>query len=116
MAQLIDSNSTLWRNVEALMLAKYGKVNMNGFAKHCGVGIATIQRIQQQETSIGLAVIEKIAEKFNLAAWQILVPGFDPANPPALQPVTPGERALYEKIMSAAREIVATEPAAKKYL
>jgi len=115
MAQLIDSNATLWRNVEALMVAKYGKVNLQGFAKHCGVGIATIQRIQEQKTSIGLAVIEKIAERFNLAAWQLLVPGFDPGNPPALQPVTAQERALYDKIMSAAKAIAA-EPESAKYL
>ncbi len=60
-------------------------------------------------------MIEKIAERFNLSAWHLLVPGFDPGNPPTLQPVTPQERALYDKIMSAARAI-ASEPGAAKYL
>lgn len=115
MAQLIDSNATLWHNVEALMLKKYGKVNLKGFAAFCGVGIATVQRIQAQKTSVGLAILDKIAEKHNLAAWQLLVPGFDPSNPPALQPVSIKERELYEKIMSAAKAIAA-EPDAAKYL
>ena len=107
MAQLIDSNATLWQNVEALMLRKYGKVNLKAFAAHCGVAIATIQRIQAQKTSVGLAIIDRIAEAFDLSAWQLLVPGFDPSNPPALQPVSAKERVLYEKIMSAAKAIAA---------
>lgn len=114
-AQLIDSNATLWQNVEALMLKKFGKVNLKGFATHCGIGIATVQRIKAQETSVGIAVLDKIAAAFDLAAWQLLVPGFDPGNPPALQPVSAKERELYEKIMSAAKAIAA-EPDANKYL
>lgn len=115
MAQLIDSNATLWHNVQALMIKKFKRKNIKGFATLCGVGIGTIQRIEEQETSVGLAVIDKIAQKFDLAAWQLLVPGFDPDNPPALQAVSPKERALYNKIMSAAKEI-ASEPDAGKYL
>jgi hypothetical protein len=115
MAQ-IDNNATLWANVEAIMLARWGESNLNRLARECKIGAATAVRIKEQNTSVGLAVIEKIADHFHLAAWQLLVPGMDPKNPPALQPVTKEERALYEKIMAAAREIVATEPAAKKYL
>lgn len=107
MAQLIDSHATLWQNVEALMLKKYKRINLKAFAAHCGVGIATVQRIQAQQTSVGLAIIERIAEAFDLSAWQLLVPGFDPNNPPALQPVSAKEKILYEKIMSAAKAIAA---------
>jgi transcriptional regulator with XRE-family HTH domain len=115
MSQLIDSNATLWQNVRALMIKKHGRKNLQAFAKHCGVGIATIQRIEAQKTSIGLAVIDKIAERFDLAAWQLLVPGFDADNPPTLQPVSAQERQLYDKIMIAAKAIVA-EPAAAEAL
>ena len=111
MAQLIDSHATLWQNVEALMIKKYGKVNLKAFAAHCGVGIATIQRIQAQQTSVGISIIERIAESFDLAAWQLMVPGFDPENPPALQPISAKERILYEKIMSAAKSIAAESDA-----
>lgn len=107
MAHLIDSNATLWQNVRALMIKKFGKVNLQAFAKHCELGIATIQRIEGQQTSIGLKVIDKIADRFDLASWQLLVPGFDVNNPPALKPVSPQERKLYEKIMSAAAAIAA---------
>lgn len=115
MAQLIDNNATLWHSVEALMIKRFGKVNLKGFAALCDIGVGTVQRIQEQKTSVGLAVLDKIADKFDLAAWQLLVPGFDPANPPALQPVSQKERILYERIMSAAKEIAA-EPEAASYL
>lgn len=113
--QLIDSNATLWQNVQALMVKKYGKTNIKGFASFCEIGIGTVQRIEAQETSIGLAILDKIAQKFDLAAWQLLVPGFDPKNPPALQPVSLKERELYEKIMSAAKAIAA-DPDASRHL
>lgn len=115
MAQLIDSNATLWQNVHALMIRKYGRTNIKGFAAFCEVGVGTIQRIEAQETSIGLAILDKIAQKFELAPWQLLVPGFDPENPPALLPVSSRERELYEKIKTAAKAIAA-EPDAAKYL
>lgn len=107
MAHLIDSNATLWQNVQALMLKKFGKVNLLGFAKHCDIGLATVQRIKAQETSVGIAVLDKIAEKFDLASWQLLVPGMDPANPPVLKPDGATERKIYEKVMSVAKEIAA---------
>lgn len=107
MAQLIDSNATLWQNVQALMIRKYGKTNIKGFAAFCKVGVGTIQRIEAQQTSVGLAILDKIAQKFELAPWQLLVPGFDPVNPPALQPVSARERAMYDKIMKVAKEIAA---------
>jgi transcriptional regulator with XRE-family HTH domain len=112
MAHQIDSNATLWSNVQALMHKDFGKINLQGFAKKCGVGNGTVQRIQGQSTSVGLEVLDKIAEAHELAAWQLLVPGFDPENPPTLQPVSKRERELYEKLLNAAKEIArdATPP------
>lgn len=111
----IDTNATLWMNVQALMLKHWGEVNLNRLARECNIGPATAARIKAQRTSVGLEVLEKIADKFHLALWQILVPGMDPDSPPALQPVSMAERALYEKIMAAAKEI-ASEPDAKPLL
>lgn len=115
MAQQIDSNATLWQNISALMLKHYGKMSMKRLADECGIGLGTVGRIKEQKTSTGLEVLDKIANRFNLAPWQLLVPGFDPSNPPTLQPVSAKERALYEKIMSAAKEI-ARESDSPEYL
>lgn len=64
---------------------------------------ATVQRIKEQQTSIGLNVLDKISARFNTSAWQLLVPGFDPNNKPALRPVSDRERELYDRIMLAAK-------------
>lgn len=111
----IDTKATLWANVQALMVKHYGAENMTRLASECGVGLGTVGRIKEQKTSAGIDMIEKIADRFNLSVWQMLVPGMDPANPPALQPVSAPERAFYEKIMQAAKAIAA-EPDAQKYL
>lgn len=111
----IDTNATLWQNVQSLMIKHWGDENLNRLARECKIGPGTAMRIKEQKTSVGLETLEKIAENFNLAVWQILVPGMDPENPPALQPVSPVERKLYEKIMAAAKTIAA-EPDVKNYL
>jgi plasmid maintenance system antidote protein VapI len=108
----LDTNATLWMNLQALMLKHWGEENINRLARECHVGPATVQRIKDQRTSVGLEVLDKIANNFNLSVWQLLVPGLDPTNPPTLQPVSAVERKLYEKIMTATREIMAAEPTA----
>lgn len=112
----IDTKATLWANVQALMVKHYGEENLTRLAKETGVGLGTAGRIKEMKTSAGIDTMERIADRFNLAVWQLLVPGMDAANPPALQPVSPAERALYENIMSAAKAIVASEPDAGRYL
>lgn len=105
MSYEIDPAATLWANIQSLMKKHYGDENITKFAKDCGIGVATVTRIKQQKTSIGLDILWKISIKHNLSPWQLLVPGFDPKNPPTLQPVTLAERRLYEKIMSTAKEV-----------
>ncbi len=99
-----NSNAALWSSVLAIMKQRYGEENISRFAKDVGVGLATVTRIKEQKTSVGLAVMDRIAATFNVSAWQLLVPGFDPENPPTLQPVSERERALYTRIMSAAKD------------
>lgn len=96
MAHEIDSNAVLWANLQALMVKHYGKVNLSRLAEDCGFAQSTATRIKQQQTATGLDKVDLIAHKFNLAAWQLLVPGFDPGNPPVLQPLSETERRLYK--------------------
>lgn len=111
----IDTNATLWQNVSALMVSRWGAINITRLARECKIGPATVDRIKKQQTSVGLEPLEKIAEHFNLAVWQLLVPGLDPENPPALQPVSPAERKLYEQFRTIAKTI-ASDLDAKDYL
>lgn len=77
-----DSKETLWANVLALMKHHYGKENLTRFSADVGIGPATATRIKDRRTSVGLDVLEKIAAKFSLEPWQLLVPGLDVAKPP----------------------------------
>lgn len=92
----------LWANVAALMRHRYGHENLTRLATDCKIGPGTASRIKAQETSVGIDVLEKIGDFFGLDPWQLLVPGLDPATPPALRPVGAAERELYERLMSAA--------------
>jgi len=42
-------------------------------------------------------------------AWQLLVPGLDPGNPP-VNHVTEAEKRLYERLKEAARMVMDSEP------
>lgn len=108
----IDTNATLWANIEALMLAEWEEVNINRLARECKIGPATVVRIKDQKTSVGLEVLDKIADRFNLAVWQLLVPGMEPGNPPTLQPMSAAERRLHERVMALTKEVMAGEPPA----
>jgi hypothetical protein len=115
MADHIDSRAVLWASVRALMIKEHGKENINQFHKRTGVPLATLGRIKAQSTSVGLEVIDRIAGTFGLTGWQLLVPGFDPAAPPVLRAEKNGESIMYERILAAARDLVASEPAPPPY-
>ena len=115
MAQEIDTATALWQNVLALMLQHYGDENLSRLASECGFAQSTASRLKHQKVAPGLDKIDLIARRFGLAAWQLLVPGMDPKNPPALQPVNERERRLYERIMLAAKQI-ASDADADEYL
>lgn len=65
----------LWDNVLGLMRHHYGRENINRMARETKVGVATIQRIKDRETSVGLDVVEKIAKRYKLEPWQLLAHG-----------------------------------------
>lgn len=79
-----NSKPILWSAVLALMNKQYGGENLNRLAREAKVGPATSSRLKAQGTSVGLDVIDKLADHFKVKPWQLLVPGFDPDNPPDL--------------------------------
>lgn len=99
----IDSRRVLWASVSALMRHHWERENLNRLAREAGIGPATCVRLKAQETSVGLEVVDRIAAVFGVESWQLFVPGFDPASPPVLLPVTQAERELYTRLLQAAR-------------
>lgn len=81
----LDSKKTLRENVSNLMKSRYGGENLTRLAADAKVGPGTVTRIKEQETSIGIDLIAKVARVFKLDPWQLLVPDLDPKRAPSLQ-------------------------------
>lgn len=79
------------------------KLGQRAFAELVGIGEGTIWRIDQMQGGTNVETLEAIAAKFDIQAWQLLIPDFDPKNPPMLVPVTPSERLLWEAVEAARR-------------
>lgn len=69
--------ATLWENVRALMVLKYGKENLNALARDAKIGPGSATRIKEAKTSVGVDIVEKVAEAFKVEPWQLLAPGMD---------------------------------------
>lgn len=101
----------LWEAADALMDHAYGKENLGRLASESGFGPATSTRLKKQDTNVGIDVLEAIARRFKFEPWQLLVPGFDPKNPPvladsdAMAAVTPEERALLKHFRSLSEDV-----------
>ena len=54
-------------------------------------------RILNEEHSPQLKQIDAIAKAFQLSAWQLLIPGLDPSNPPVCE-LTKAEKDLYDRL------------------
>ena len=103
--------AVLRRNLKALM----DKAKNDGLkelssqiqlGKKAGVAQATIGRILSSEgEDSGIETIAKLAAAFGLEAWQLMVAGMDPTNPPVLQPVSRAERALYDRLKELAKDL-----------
>jgi len=66
----------LWGAVEDLMRQRYGKVNVTRLGKEAKIG-GTASRIKAKETSLGLDVLEKVADALGVDAYSLLVPDKD---------------------------------------
>lgn len=53
---------------------------------HTRLPRSTIRHIEADDTPSGTSIdtVEALAQRFHVEPWQLLVPGFDPANPPKL--------------------------------
>lgn len=77
--------AVLWDSTSKLMLSRYGKENLTRLARECKFGAATAARLKGRDTEVRLDTIQALAKRFGFQAWQLLVPGFDPENPPKLE-------------------------------
>ena len=69
---MIESKAMLWENVSALMVKRYKREHLTNFASDVGVSPGTATRIKVQSTSVGIDVLDKIADFFKIEPWQLL--------------------------------------------
>jgi transcriptional regulator with XRE-family HTH domain len=99
----VDSRKVVWASVSALMRHRWQGENISRLAREAKIGPATVARLKQQETSVGLEVLDRISEVLGVETWQLLVPGMDAAAPPVLLPVSQAEREFYARMLNAAK-------------
>lgn len=75
-----DARKVSWENVSILMRMRYGKENMSKLAHASGVGQATMTRVKEQETSIGMEKLDMIARALEVPTWQLIYPNYDFEN------------------------------------
>ncbi len=77
--------------------------------KKAGCNQRTIGRLLTCDQAPTTDILDGLASAFDLMAWQLLVPGLDPGNPP-VNHVTEAEKRLYERLKEAARMVMDSEP------
>lgn len=116
-----DIRAILAANVAALMRYAADRqtgepVSRNALARASGLSRTTIQRVvNADESAAAIDTVCAIAAAYKLHAWQLLVPGLDPSNPPVIL-ITDTERQLHERLRQVAREFerhLAAEPASQ---
>lgn len=76
--------TVIWENISSLMVSNWGKENLTRLSREAKIGPATCSRIKEQNTSVGIEVIEAVAKVFGVQPWQMLVKGLDPTHLPQL--------------------------------
>lgn len=76
--------NTLSENLKALIANDKEANSEPKVAKAAGVDQTTVNRMIRKTHSSTLDKIAKVAAVFDLQAWQLLVPGLDPTNPPVV--------------------------------
>lgn len=73
----LDLKKVLWENVLDLMEDKWKGENLTRLAREAKLGPGTAQRIKEQETSVGIDIVGKLAACFKVAPHQLLIPRSD---------------------------------------
>lgn len=102
-----NSKPVLWQNVLTLMLEHAGKENLSWLARELKTSATQIARLKDQETSVGVDILDRIAARFQLETWQLLSPGLGKKSPDAVAAESDQEKRLlaaYRKLLHEDRD------------
>lgn len=71
-----ETKRTLWENVQARMVSLWGEENVTRLAREAKIG-GSASRIKEQETSVGIDVVAKVAEALEAEPFELLLPAND---------------------------------------
>ena len=86
-------------NLDTLMKHREGLSTNHRVADKIKIPARTVGRIRNAETSCQIDTLAKLAKAFDIEPWQLLVPNYDPTNPP-VRVQTRAERDLYARMRS----------------
>jgi transcriptional regulator with XRE-family HTH domain len=66
--------AVIWKNLEDLMTAAWGRTNLRRLARESGIGVATIARIKNSEQNLGVEMVVALARPFRRRPWELLSP------------------------------------------
>lgn len=102
----LSARQIVSENLKNLMESdEKNKISQAELKRRSGVDQRYIGRILAREYSVSVDILDKLARAFDLQAWQLLVPGLDPTNPP-INHITESEKRLYERLKEAARMVM----------
>lgn len=107
----MSAKTVLAENIQKLMDANPGLsslVKVATEAKRRGHAVSknAVDTARKGTNAATIDSVDAIARAFEMEAWQLLVPGMNPKNPPVLNSVGETEDALYRKLGAVAKEIV----------
>ena len=103
------SEEIVAENLETLIAAAPMDKRATGtFAKYVGVGNGTIDRLRKQDAKARISTLERIATRFQLEVWQLLVPGLNLENRPRL--MTDAERSIHARFQQVVDDMQAPQP------
>jgi len=103
-----EVKEVLRQNVKACLAMKAGPSTVHALKAEAKIGQATVDRILAGNGA-KIEKIEKIAKVYELEIWQLFVPGMNPANPPALMPLSQAEREFHERLREAFEKVATSK-------
>lgn len=88
----VSLSTVLAENWRRLHAAKSGLAD-RPLADALGIGHGTIARLRAGSHATTIDTLATVAERFGVEPWMLLVPDFDPDNPPALAEAAPAKAA-----------------------
>lgn len=103
MIKILKSREIIAANLRALMTKNE---HSEGYVhRKTGLSQSTIGRTLKGETATTVDTLDTLSSFYGLHSWQMMLADLDISNPPALQVVSSKEKAFYDKMKAAMKEM-----------